>query len=110
MESDRFTLTNDYEFNDNKKLLTLNGSFCQKDVDKINQLIDYMNQREHLLKETAIKYGNVIFELNSLRETISKTLNEEVKDCEILIEADNNDLYAKGRLVEIHNLIKILLK
>ena len=94
---------------DDKKKLRINKSFTYDDEEWLNELVDFLNYDELFIQNIIFKYGECIYELNNLKESITKLLGEEIKDCEILYDVDNEDPYTQGRLVEIHNLMKILL-
>lgn len=56
----------------------------------------------------CLKLNKLDKELIDLHKKIVMTLNNEIKDCEILFDVDEDDEYTQGRLVEIHNLMREL--
>ena len=105
----RFSLTPDNNFKDEGGLLTITNAFNENDIQSVKELISFMNSQDQLLQSTILKYGETLNELNELKMRISRKIADEIKDCQILSEVDHNDPYLQGRLVEIHNLMRVLL-
>lgn len=95
---------------DSKGKLCIDRDFSFEDKNWLDELISFLNDGDEIIHKSVVKYGESVFELNKLKENITTILNEEIKDCELLFNVDEEDLYTQGRLVEIHNLMKILLK
>ena len=72
-------------------------------------LMKFLNQQNNLLLQSTENYRKTLNELIELKEKIATTIGVEVKDCELLIKENEYDEYTQGRLIELHNLLKILL-
>ena len=94
---------------DEDNILQLNHQFNSNDKEWLSSLTDFLNKQDIIMHDVILKYGECVDEINDFRAKIIHTLQEEIRDCEQLIMIDKNDQYAHGRLVELHNLIKILL-
>lgn len=96
-----------YSLKDTNDEVHLNISTTNK--DEMSELIHFLNKRETLLYDTVLKYGDNINELIDLKMKIAHTIQEEIQDCKILVEVDEFNPYVQGRLIELHNLMKVLL-
>lgn len=105
----RFSLSDTGELVDSTGKFSLSSSFVEDDWVIVKELVDFLNKQDVLLMESILKYGDSVNELNALKSKISSVLGEEIKDCELLASVDREDVYLQGRLVELHNLMRILL-
>ena len=105
----RFSLSDTGELVDSTGKFSLSSSFVEDDWVLVKELVDFLNKQDVLLMESLLKYGDSVNELNALKSKISSVLGEEIKDCELLASVDKEDIYLQGRLVELHNLMRILL-
>ena len=94
---------------DNDKLLDLKEDFEDSNFSWLSVLVDFLNNQDDILRNVTFNYLNSVNELNEFKSKIIHHLQEEIHDCEILLEIDDNDIYAQGRLVELHNIMKVLL-
>ena len=94
---------------DERDKLNLDTTFKETDKEWLLELVDFLNLSDVNIQTTILKYGRTVYDLNNLKKTIAETLEEELKDCELLFDVDEEDLYTQGRLIEIHNLMKILI-
>ena len=94
---------------DSKNKVIFNKSFSVNNNDGLNEIVDYLNELDVYLRKLISLHLKSSNELFDLKNTISTILGEEIKDCELLVDVDPDDLYVQGRLVELHNLMKVLL-
>ena len=83
--------------------------FHSDDYYSLLEVIDHLNELSELFMRLSSIHIKCNDELFLLKAKISSTIESEIEDCKLLIESDPNDIYAQGRLVELHNLVKILL-
>ena len=105
----RFSLSDTGELVDSTGMFSLSDCFVEEDLVLVEELVEFLNKQDVLLRESVLKYGACVGELNALKSKISLVLGDEIKDCELLASVDEDDVYLQGRLVELHNLMRILL-
>lgn len=112
MVAPRFLLkenTDSIELTDADNTLSLNHKFNDGDREWLDTLVTFLNKEDIILRDVIIKYSESVNELNDFRAKIIYNIQEEIRDCEKLITVDKKDQYTQGRLIELHNLMKILL-